>query len=217
MGGTRTPLQRKAVASVGARVRAFARDIAAVRLDGSSGRKAESILTFLDNLAQRELNSIYSGPDKGRDVRPERLRPIVPGRLDLPKKVGSFTNAAKYMPARMAVAYGDPSTIEKPDPPKPPRARMHCVDYFGLLARYDEIDRPGFALADSLPGDQAAGQFPNEKSADSDRLISNRRPRISRLRSFSRTAVYSVRCSCILLGICAGLAMTSRTCTVSSA
>ena len=89
-----------------------------------------SCQTFLDNLAQRELNSIYSGGDKGKDVRPERVRPIVPGRLDLPKKAVSFTNAAKYMPARMAAAYEDPSTIEKPDPPKPPRARMHCVDYF---------------------------------------------------------------------------------------
>ena len=60
MGGTRNSLQKKAVASVGARVRAFVRDTAAVQIDGSSGRKAESTLTFLDNVVQRELNSIYT-------------------------------------------------------------------------------------------------------------------------------------------------------------
>ena len=113
LGGTRTPLQRKAVASVGARVRAFAREIAAVRLDGSSGRKGESIRTSLDNLAQRELNSIYSKGENHRGFGPERVRPIVPERLDLPERAGSFTDAVKYMPARMAAAYADPSTIEK--------------------------------------------------------------------------------------------------------
>ena len=40
MGGTRSSLQRKAVASVGARVRAFVREIATIRLVSSSGRKA---------------------------------------------------------------------------------------------------------------------------------------------------------------------------------
>ena len=40
-------LQKKAVASVGARVRAFVRETAAVQLDSSSGRKAESILSDL--------------------------------------------------------------------------------------------------------------------------------------------------------------------------
>ena len=54
MGGKRSSLQKKAVASVGARVRAFVREIAAVQLDSGSGRKAESILTFLDSLAERE-------------------------------------------------------------------------------------------------------------------------------------------------------------------
>ena len=56
---------------------------------------------------------------------------------------------------------------------------MHCVDYIALLERYDDIDMLDFALADSLPGDQATGQFPNAKSDDVDRLISNRRPRNS--------------------------------------
>ena len=182
MGGKRNSLQKKAVASVGARVRAFVHEIAAVRLDSSSGRKAESILTFLDNLAERELNSIYSRSDNHVKVGPERVRPIIPDRLDLPKQAGSFTNAARYMPAQMAAAYEDPSTIEKADPPKPPRARMHCMDYLGLLERYDDIDMLGFALADTLPSDQSAGQFPNSKTADIDRLISNRRPRNSQER-----------------------------------
>ena len=35
---------------------------------------------------------------------------------------------------------------------------MLCVDYIALLKRYDDIDMLDFALADSLPGDQAAGQ-----------------------------------------------------------
>ena len=48
---------------------------------------------------------------------------------------------------------------------------MHCVDYMGLLERYDEIDMLGFALADSLPRGQSAGQFPFGKTADVDRLI----------------------------------------------
>jgi len=72
-----------------------------------------------------------------------------------------------------------PSTIEKVDPPKPPRARMHCVDYLGLLGRYDDIDMLGFAISDMLPSDQVAGQFPYAKTAGIDRLISNRRPRNS--------------------------------------
>ena len=179
MGGSRNSLQKKAVASVGARVRAFVRDIAAVQIDSSSGRKAESILNFLDTLAQRELNSIYSRSDNHAAPRAGRVRPIVPGRLDLPKAAGSFVDAARYMPAPMAAAYNDPTTIEKTDPPKPPRARMHCVDYIGLLERYDDIDMLGFAVADSLPHGQAAGQFPNGKTEDIDRLISNRRPRNS--------------------------------------
>ena len=62
-------------------------------------------------------------------------------------------------------------TIEQANPPNPPRARMHCVDYMGLLERYDEIDMLGFALADSLPRGQSAGQFPFGKTADVDRLI----------------------------------------------
>ena len=53
MGKTRTPLQREAVASVGAHT-------AAIEIDGGSGRKAESIWTFLDSFAERELNSIYN-------------------------------------------------------------------------------------------------------------------------------------------------------------
>ena len=53
MGNTRTTLQREAVASVGAHT-------AAIEIDGGSGRKAESIWTFLDSLAERELNSIYN-------------------------------------------------------------------------------------------------------------------------------------------------------------
>ena len=179
MGSPRNSLQKKAVASVGARVRAFVRDIAGVQIDGSSGRKAESILSFLDTLAERELNSIYCKVDKNAAPGPERVRPIIPDRLDLPKQAGSFVDAAKYMPAQMAVAYEDPSTIEKPDPPKPPRARMHCVDYFGLLERYDDIGMLGFELDASLPSGQAAGQFPFTKSAEVDRLISNRRPRNS--------------------------------------
>ena len=56
---------------------------------------------------------------------------------------------------------------------------MHCKDFVGLLERYDEIDMLDFALADSLPSDQTAGQFPFEKSEFLDRLISNRRPRNS--------------------------------------
>ena len=179
MGGKRSSLQKKAVASVGARVRAFVREIAAVQLDSGSGRKAESILTFLDSLAERELNAIYSKVDNKAKFEPERVRPIIPERLDLPKQAGSFTNAAEYMPAQMAAAFCDPSTIEKADPPKPPRARMHCVDYLGLLGRYDDIDMLGFALDDSLPSGQCAGQFPHAKTADIDRLISNRRPRNS--------------------------------------
>ena len=181
MGSPRNSLQKKAVASVGARVRAFVREIAGVQIDGSSGRKAESILSFLDTLAERELNSIYCKVDKNATPGPERVRPIIPDRLDLPKQAGSFVDAAKYMPAQMAVAYEDPSTIEKPDPPKPPRARMHCVDYFGLLERYDDIGMLGFELDASLPSGQAAGHFPFTKSAEVDRLISNRRPRNSQV------------------------------------
>ena len=179
MGTTRTSLQKKAVASVGAQVRAFVRDTAAVKLDSGSGRKAESILTFLDSLAERELNSIYSGMNKHFDRDVERVRPIVPERLDLPGKSGSFVDAAKYMPAPMAEAFEDPSVLEKTDPPKPPRARMHCNDFVGLLGRYDDIDMLDFELAASLPSDQVAGQFPFAKSDEVDRLISNRRPRNS--------------------------------------
>ena len=96
---------------------AFVRDVAAVQLDGGSGRKAESILTFLDTLAERELNSSYSAKDGDKRDRAGRVRPIVPGRLDLPEKAGSFVDAARYMPSRMAAAYEDPSVIEKLDPP----------------------------------------------------------------------------------------------------
>ena len=183
MGNARNPLQRKAVASVGAQVRTFVRDTAAIQIDRGSGRKAESILTFLDSLAERELSLIYSSKEKptvrGAGPGSERVRPIDPGRIDLPEQAGSFIDAARYMPAQMAAAFEDPSTIEKPDPPKPPRARMHCKDFVGLLERYDEIDMLDFALADSLPSDQTAGQFPFEKSEFLDRLISNRRPRNS--------------------------------------
>ena len=56
---------------------------------------------------------------------------------------------------------------------------MQCVDYLGLLGRYDDIDMLGFAISDLLPRDQAAGHFPNAKTADIDRLISNWRPRNS--------------------------------------
>ena len=179
IGGIRNSLQKKAVASVGARVRAFVREIAAVQIDSSSGRKAEGILNFLDTLAQRELNSISSRSDNHAAPGPGRVRPIVPDRLDLPKQAGSFVDAAQYMPAEMAAAYKDPKTIEKTDPPKPPRARMHCIDYIGLLERYDEIGMLEFEFAALLPGDQSAGQFPNEKPEDIDRLISNGRPRNS--------------------------------------
>ena len=179
MGNTRTSLQRKAVASVGAQVRAFVRDTAAIEIDGGSGRKAESILTFLDSLAERELNAIYSSVEKRAHHGDDRVRSIVPERIDLPEKAGSFVNAAEYMPPRMATAYNDPSSLEKAEPPKPPRARMHCDNFIGLLERYDEIDMLDFELADLLPSDQVAGQFPFKKSEDVDRLISNRRPRNS--------------------------------------
>ena len=179
MGNTRTSLQRKAVASVGAQVRAFVRDTAAIVIDSGSGRKAESILTFLDSLAERELNSIYSSMDKPSHCRDEHVRRIVPERIDLPEKAGSFVDAAKYMPAKMAAAFKDPSVLEKTDPPKPPRARMHCEDFTTLLERCDDIDMLDFELAALLPAGQAAGQFPHKKSEDVDRLISNRRPRNS--------------------------------------
>ena len=162
---------------MGAQVRAFVRDTAAIKIDCGSGRKAESILTFLDSQAERELNSIYCSTDKHVGGKYERVRPIVPERIDLPKKAGSFINAAKYMPAHMATAFEDPSILEKIDPPKPPRARMHCVDFLGLLGRYDDIDMLDFAIADTLPANQVAGQFPFKKTEDVDRLISNRRPR----------------------------------------
>ena len=74
------------MASVGAQVRAFVRDTAAIKIDSGSGRKAESILTFLDSLAERELNSIYNAKDKFSDRGDERVRPIVPERLDLPER-----------------------------------------------------------------------------------------------------------------------------------
>ena len=179
MGNTRTTLQREAVASVGAQVRAFVRDAAAVKIDSGSGRKAESILTFLDSLAERELNAIYCSVDKPSNRKDERVRPIVPGRIDLPEKAGSFVNAAQYMPDQMAAAFKDPSLLEKADPPKPPRARMHCENFRGLLERYDEIEMLDFEIAAKLPADQVAGQFPHKKSEDVDRLISNRRPRNS--------------------------------------
>jgi len=179
MGNARTSLQKKAVASVGAQVRAFVRDTAVIEIDNGSGRKAESILTFLDSLAERELNSIYSAKDKPPNRSNERVRPIVPDRIDLPAKAGSFVDAAKYMPAGMAAAFEDPSVLEKSNPPKPPRARMHCEDFIALLSRYDEIDMLDFELADLLPPGQAAGQFPHQKSEHVDRLISNRRPRNS--------------------------------------
>ena len=69
--------------------------------------------------------------------------------------------------------------MEKADPPKPPRARMHCENCIGLLERYDEIEMLDFELAELLPSNQAAGQFLFKKSEDVDRLISNRRPRNS--------------------------------------
>ena len=179
MGNARTPLQRKAVASVGAQVRAFVRDTAAIKIDGGSGRKAESILTFLDSLAERELNSIYSSVEKPSLGKDERVRRIVPERLDLPEKAGAFVDAAEYMPPQMAAAFRDPSVLEKVSPPKPPRARMHCENFIGLLERYDDIEMLDFELAGLLPADQVAGQFPFEKSEDVDCLISNRRPRNS--------------------------------------
>ena len=145
----------------------------------AAGEKLRASLTFLDTLAERELNSIYNAKDGDMRDGAGRVRPFVPSRLDSPEKAGSFVDAARYMPSRMAAAYEDPSVIEKLEPPKPPRARMYCVDYIALLERYDDIDMLDFALADSLPGDQAAGQFPNSKSDDVDRLISNRRPRNS--------------------------------------
>ena len=86
---------------------------------------------------------------------------------------------AKYMPAPMAEAFEDPSVLEKTNPPKPPRARMHCNNFIGLLGRHDDIDMLDFAIAESLPSDQVAGQFPHAKSEDVDRLISNRKPRNS--------------------------------------
>jgi len=134
-------------------------------------------LTFLSSLAERELNSIYSARDKVPNHIVERVRPIVPGRIDLPDKAGSFVGASRYMPPRMAEAFEDPALLEKSNPPKPPRARMHCTDCAGLLERYDQIDMLDFELADLLPANQAAGQFPFEKSEGVDRLISNRRPR----------------------------------------
>ena len=59
------------------------------------------------------------------------------------------------MPALMATAFEDPSILEKIDPPKPPRARMHCVDFLGLLGRYDDIDMSDFAIADTLPANHS--------------------------------------------------------------
>ena len=48
---------------------------------------------------------------------------------------------------------------------------MHCQDFTGLLERYDKIDMLDFELADLLPANQAAGQFPFEKSTGVDRLM----------------------------------------------
>ena len=127
--------KRRAVASVGAQVRAFVRDTAAIKIDCGSGRKAEGILTFLDSLAERELNSIYCSMEKPTTCREGRVRRNVPDRIDLPEKAGSFLNAAAYMPVKMAAAFTDPSVLEKVDPPKPPRAHMHCDDFTGLLER----------------------------------------------------------------------------------
>ena len=99
------------------------------------------------------------------------MRPIVPERLDLPERSCSFVDAAKYMPAPMAEAFEDPSVVEKTNPPKPPRARIHCNNFIGLLERYDDIDMLDFAIAESLPPDQVAGQFLYAKSEDVNRLI----------------------------------------------
>ena len=75
------------------------------------------------------------------------------------------------MPAPMAEAFEDPSVVEKTNPPKPPRARIHCNNFIGLLERYDDIDMLDFAIAESLPPDQVAEQFLYAKSEDVDRLI----------------------------------------------
>ena len=124
------------------------------------------------------------------------------------------------MPAHMATAFEDPSILEKIDPPKPPRARMHCVDFLGLLGRYDDIDMLDFAIADTLPANQVAGQFPFKKTEDVDRLISNRRPRTKRRRwelpvNYFHTEVCFVRSSCYHFGGGVDLVMILKTCTTS--
>ena len=52
------------MASVGAQVRAFVRDTAAIQIDRGSGRKAESILTFLDSVLQAKKISLAQAMDQ---------------------------------------------------------------------------------------------------------------------------------------------------------
>ena len=179
MGGTRTSVQNRAVETVRARVRSFVRALSDVQLDASCGRKAGNVMGFLESLAARELEQLYSGPKRGGSAPGERVRPVKPGRVDLPTLAGTFDRLAEFLPPGMAEAFANPEMLEKDDPPRPPRARMHCDDYVGLLTALDTCGMLEFERDADLPRGQAAGMFPVAKSADRDRLITNRRPRNS--------------------------------------
>ena len=86
--GKRTECSAEAVESVGAQVRAFVRDTAAIQIDRGSGRKAEH-LDFLDSLAERELSLQFENKPTVRGAVPgsERVRPVDLGRIELRSKL----------------------------------------------------------------------------------------------------------------------------------
>ena len=253
VGATTTAAQQRLLKRLEKKVDRLVRVVSSVQLDANCGRKAASVLEMLGDLAKREVSSQYDGGPISAEARHAAPRRIRPDRVDLPPpgKAGTFAAdaylrediRAKFREPellRIESARGAPSsargsaTCWAPRCPgkhrsasaPAPRARHH-VDPAIEVELLEYLDVSGmleFALDEDINPRLVSGTFPVPKSAERDRLVSNRRPRNAVERSIgmlwkgaleqrpssSLTGPFSRSCSWAPAHASAGLGMTYR-------
>ena len=181
VGAPMTAAQQRSVKRLERKVVRLVRVVSSVQLDASCGRKAASVLEMLGDLAKREVSSQYDGGPISAEARHLAPRRIQPDRVDLPPpgRAGSFA-PDEYLREDVRASFRDPELLRvRSSSAPPPRARHHvdpgrevelleCLDLAGMLE---------FALDADIDARLVSGMFPVHKSADRDRLVSNRRPR----------------------------------------
>ena len=192
VGAPCSAAQQRLIERLRKKVDRLVRVVSSVQLDANCGRKAASVLEMLGDLAHREVSSIYDGEPARSRAGQGRVRRVEPERIDLPPagKAGSFV-PDQYLREDVRRAFRDPEVLRVRSSSEPaPRARHHVSPEreVELLECFDVAGMLEFILDDEIESKLVSGMFPVPKSAERDRLVSNRRPRNAHERSIGAAA-----------------------------